>query len=189
LPLHEFDERLTAVSVRIGVPALGVFVSESDWAFLVAASGSQTVRLVLDEQAATDDKEGQEAIGLSRNTEAAEFLEWSNRFTPKPATPRDLDSALMGRPAEDGCAGAATLLATMGLPLPETEPLDVSAFDGADVVLDSGRFHLWRGRDLRLDEAAYIPGYGRGEGGRFWGVWRQAVALQSSGFRRVECRR
>ena len=173
LPLHEFDERLTAVSVRIGGPALGVFVSDSDWAFLVAASGSQTVRLVLDEQAATDDKEGQEAIGLSRNTEAAEFLEWSNRFAPKPATPRDLDSALMGRPAEDGCAGAATLLATMGLPLPETEPLDVSAFDGADVVLDSGRFHLWRGRDLRLDEAAYIPGYGRGEGGRFWGVWRR----------------
>ena len=174
LPLHEFDGRLNAVSVRIGGPALGVFVSDSDWAFLVAASGSQTVRLILDEQAATDYKEGQEAIGLARGSEPREFLDWSRRFAPKPAKRDDLDSALLGEPAEDGCAGAATLLATIGLLLPETDSLDVSAFDGAEVVLGSGRLHLWRGRDLRLDDAAYIPGYGRGESGRFWGVWRRS---------------
>jgi hypothetical protein len=100
-----------------------------------------------------------------------EFLDWSSRFAPKPAKRGDLDSALLGQPAEDGCAGAATLLVNIGLPLPEAEPLAVSAFDGAEVVLDSGRFYLWRGRGLRLDDAAYIPGYGRGESGRFWGVW------------------
>jgi hypothetical protein len=65
---------VTALSLRTRGPALGVFVSDSDWAFVVAASENQIVRLVLDQQAASDYKEGQEAIGLARGGSCHRFL-------------------------------------------------------------------------------------------------------------------
>jgi hypothetical protein len=188
-PAHpaELVRVLEALRGEIEAPILATYLQDSDFAFVVAVNGDGLqAQLVINGRSASDYQEGQwviergmpEGPGSEWMESAADrFARWSAEL-PQPMS-RERVLGLVEREWPIGDDVLNLILQELGLPLPGVQ---ATAFGGALLLFDGGTLG-YQGRDIDLEGARFVMGYGAD----FVGLWdREAPEFPSDTFPRTK---